>query len=68
MFHYVIPEVLYICLCILNCSNFQIVGRGNDQVAMTSKFETREDFGEFCVFVCIINCIFPVQLKDNLFM
>lgn len=23
----------------------QIIGRGNDQVALSSKFETREDFG-----------------------
>ncbi len=66
---YVIPEVLSVFLTILNCSNFQIVGRGNDQVAMTSKFETREDFGElFCVFVCIIHFILPVPLKDNLFI
>lgn len=47
----------------------QIVGRGNDQVAMTSKFETREDFGElFCVFGCIINFILRVQLKHNHFI
>lgn len=25
---------------------FQIIGRGNDQVAISSKFETREDIGE----------------------
>lgn len=24
----------------------QIIGRGNDQVAISSKFETREDIGE----------------------
>ncbi len=55
MFHYVIPEVLR--MCIFNhfkLFNFQIVGRGNDQVAMTSKFETREDFGELFWFVLFI--------------
>lgn len=36
---------------------FQIVGRGNDQVAMTSKFETREDFGMLFDFVmCVVIC------------
>ena len=29
------------------CDTPQIVGRGNDQVALSSKYETREDFGEF---------------------
>lgn len=46
-------------MLLLTISLFQIVGRGNDQVAMTSKFETREDFGMLCVnFVCshIIVC------------
>lgn len=28
----------------------QIIGRGNDQVALSSKFETREDFG-LCKFL-----------------
>ena len=28
----------------------QIVGRGNDQVALSSKFETREDFGQWGIF------------------
>lgn len=30
--------------CDLSCS-LQIIGRGNDQVAISSKFETREDIG-----------------------
>ncbi len=60
---------IFIHFKLLYFSNVQIVGRGNDQVAMTSKFETREDFGKlFCVFVCIIHFILPVQLKDNLFI
>lgn len=34
--------IFFFPFCVL-----QIIGRGNDQVALSSKFETREDFGSY---------------------
>ena len=44
----------------------QIVGRGNDQVAMTTKFETRDDM---CRFFFKLNRMFsrsPVKLRAQI--
>lgn len=35
------------------CCSLQIIGRGNDQVAISSKFETREDIGMLLMVVCV---------------
>lgn len=37
----------------------QIIGRGNDQVALSSKFETREDFGSY-------RCLQHHSLEDSI--
>ncbi len=61
--------VYFIHFKLLYFSNVQIVGRGNDQVAMTSKFETREDFGKLFLCFCLYYSFYlPVQLKENLFI
>lgn len=65
-----IITILYFLISFLDniiFPNFQIVGRGNDQVAMTSKFETREDFGKlFCDFVYITDLFYECSKKVTL--